>query len=127
MACVIAIMQNDRGDFLLQKRSVQKGGTWAFTGGHLEDGEERLFAIVREVKEELGLTLDPKDFNHFYNNERAGYFHIVGDFDVKQENLAKAEVQQTAWFTRPQIDDLIKSNKFFDKHLPCLDIVDKFL
>ena len=49
---VLAIIQNSKGDFLIQKRSKQKGGRFAFTGGHAKTGENSIQAIITEVKEE---------------------------------------------------------------------------
>ncbi len=52
------------GKVLLQLRDVDKppnAGKWAFFGGRaeLEDGEDLLATWCREMREELGVTLDP--------------------------------------------------------------------
>ncbi len=50
---------NDKGELLLQKRSMQKdlypGFYQMSVGGHVEKGEEYLDAAIREVEEEMGL------------------------------------------------------------------------
>ena len=51
-----------RGDGWLMVRrstSVARGGYWCFPGGHLEPGETSRRAIVRELAEELGITVTP--------------------------------------------------------------------
>ncbi|MDN5571998.1 MAG: NUDIX domain-containing protein [Propionibacteriaceae bacterium] len=50
-------LRNDAGDLLI----VRKRGTSVFMlpGGKVEPGETHVDAIVREVAEEVGLTLDP--------------------------------------------------------------------
>ncbi|KIU25763.1 NUDIX domain-containing protein [Weissella cibaria] len=49
----------DRSAILLEKRSdIQKG--WGFPGGYVECGETPQQAIVREFKEETGLTVQVK-------------------------------------------------------------------
>ena len=39
---VVLLLQNDKDEFLIQKRSPEKGGEWAFTGGHPKAGESSL-------------------------------------------------------------------------------------
>lgn len=57
---VALILLNDKGEILLQKRSSTKEiepNKWAWHGGHVIAGETSKEAIIRETKEELGLTL----------------------------------------------------------------------
>ena len=47
---------------LLQKRSFQAKllpGRWGVFGGHIEDGESPIQTAVREIEEELSVSLDP--------------------------------------------------------------------
>ena len=55
-------MQNSRGEYLLTKRSPNKGypNMWETTGGSALAGDDSLSAALREVHEETGLTLDPE-------------------------------------------------------------------
>jgi 8-oxo-dGTP diphosphatase len=57
-----AILRAD-GRFLLQRRPLGKehGGLWEFPGGKIEAGESAKDALVRELKEELGLIIQPDD------------------------------------------------------------------
>ena len=52
-------MRNSRGEYLLTRRCPEKsyGGRWESTGGSALAGEDSLTAVLREVKEETGLTL----------------------------------------------------------------------
>lgn len=53
---------NGRGEFLISRRIPGKKaapGMWETTGGSALAGEDALTAALREVKEELGITLDP--------------------------------------------------------------------
>lgn len=54
-------LQNSKGEFLLTKRSPNKGfpNMWESTGGSALAGDDSISAALREVKEETGLTLDP--------------------------------------------------------------------
>ena len=55
---VSAVIFDKRGRLLLQQRS--DGGQWGLPGGGHEIGESAADAIVREVREETGLTVRPK-------------------------------------------------------------------
>lgn len=48
-------------EYLMIRRAdgLPKGGYWCFPGGHVEPGETSRQAIVREVLEELGVTVEP--------------------------------------------------------------------
>lgn len=53
---------NDSGEFLISRRVPGKKaapGMWEAAGGSALAGEDALTAALREVKEELGLVLDP--------------------------------------------------------------------
>jgi 8-oxo-dGTP diphosphatase len=51
------VLTNAEGNLLLARRSdyVHRGGTWAFPGGAIEDGETAADCAVREAEEELGI------------------------------------------------------------------------
>jgi ADP-ribose pyrophosphatase YjhB (NUDIX family) len=53
---VAAIIQDAEGRILLQRRS--DNGLWGLPGGSVEIGESVQEAIVREVREETGLTVE---------------------------------------------------------------------
>ena len=54
-----AILQRDDGTFLLAQRPKDKiwAGYWEFPGGKVEPGETAYHALVRELREELGITV----------------------------------------------------------------------
>ena len=59
---VVAVaMVDNEGQILVQRRPAGKmmAGLWEFPGGKLEAGETLEAALVRELDEELGITVDP--------------------------------------------------------------------
>jgi len=55
-----AAIFDDRGRVLISQRPphVHQGGLWEFPGGKLEPGETAAAALRREVREELGITVE---------------------------------------------------------------------
>jgi 8-oxo-dGTP diphosphatase len=58
-----AALINENGAILLQKRPEVKAmaGLWEFPGGKVERGEAPAAALVRELKEELGVDVEAKN------------------------------------------------------------------
>ena len=52
-----AIILNDNNEILMIDR-LKKPFGWACPAGHLDEGEDPEIAVIREVKEETGLTVD---------------------------------------------------------------------
>jgi len=60
VACCILI--SSKNEILLQKKTVDyklNPGCWALFGGQINEGEEPQEAVIREIKEETGLLINP--------------------------------------------------------------------
>ena len=58
--CVGAIITDDTGRLLLIKRGHEpEEGRWSLPGGRVKPGESDWDALVREVREETGLDVEP--------------------------------------------------------------------
>ena len=62
---VMACIQNEEGKFLMQKRVPEKGGDWGVTGGHPKSGETPIQGMVTEIKEEIGVDVNPEELEVF--------------------------------------------------------------
>jgi 8-oxo-dGTP diphosphatase len=97
------IFVNDKGQILLFLRDDKPGipypNMWDIPGGHVEDGETPEQCIVREMKEEMDLTLEQFElFSVMEFDDRIEYtFWKKVDFDTEKINLH--EGQQLKWFT----------------------------
>ena len=57
---VVAAIIESNGVFLACRRNSDRGGLWEFPGGKVEEGELPREAVVREVREELGIEIEPE-------------------------------------------------------------------
>lgn len=60
----VAIIVNQQQQVLITQRpeNVSHGGYWEFPGGKLEAGETAEEALIREIKEEVGLEIHQAQF-----------------------------------------------------------------
>ena len=60
---VSALVRDDRGRVLLARRAAEPGaGLWDLLGGFMDEGEEPVEALRRELREETGLELETGEF-----------------------------------------------------------------
>ncbi|MGB7873493.1 MAG: NUDIX hydrolase [Anaerolineales bacterium] len=65
IATVAAIIRNEEGEILLTRRNVEPfKGQWCLPGGHIDENEEALEAVIREAKEETGLDFEAEFFSY---------------------------------------------------------------
>jgi 8-oxo-dGTP diphosphatase len=106
LVAAVALVDKD-GRVLLTQRpeGKQLAGLWEFPGGKVEPGERPEAALIRELKEELGIDvaescLAPLTFaSHTYDD-----FHLLMPLYVCRRwkgQVVGAEGQQIAW-VRPQ-------------------------
>ena len=60
---VAAIIRDDGGRLLITRRpdNVHLAGLWEFPGGKVEPEESLIAALVREIQEEIGVTIEVLD------------------------------------------------------------------
>jgi ADP-ribose pyrophosphatase YjhB (NUDIX family) len=74
---VTAIILNEQGEVLLQKRSDNH--MWGMPGGAIDPGEDPADAVVREVREETGLEVVPERVIGVYGGKEAVVAYPNGD------------------------------------------------
>ena len=109
---------NQKGEVLIQQRSLKKKtgpGEWKVSAaGHVEAGEDPKKACVREVKEELGIRVDPIYFTKSFvedskhNESKFYWIYYAIVTDTPDLLLDDDEVADVKWI-RPE--DLIKFSK----------------
>lgn len=117
---VLIIMQNSRGDFLIQKRSELKGDKWAFTGGHPKSGESSLDGIISEVREELGIDISSEKIklmkSNIFEKVIGDIYYVNMEFDLEKVVLQEEEVSDVMIASYEEILNMIKSDEFFNSH-----------
>jgi len=97
---------------LLVRYTAGNGGTFLVgPGGKLEDGENVVQAIIREVQEETGVTVEPKRVVAIEDLQTARYKMIkvwmvceVLEGEIYRTVEADKEgIIQAAWYTRDQL------------------------
>lgn len=128
---VVVFIENDKGEFLLQKRVEKKDGKWATTGGHPKSGESSLEGIVIEIKEELGIDVKQNELTLYKtirtNDDFIDMYYMKKNIDLKDVILQEDEVDDVMWATREELQELIENNKFSSSHKEFYDYYLMFL
>ena len=115
---VVIFIENDNHEFLIQKRSIHKGGKWATTGGHPKSGQTSIEGIITEVKEELGIEIkNPTLFKQASGkNTLCDLYYLKQNIDINKINIQKEEVDKVKWAKINEINLLMKNEKFNKGH-----------
>ena len=111
-------MVNSRGEFLITRRSANKGYPllWETTGGSAQAGDSSLSAACREVKEETGLDLDPSKGRVIMTRKGDTYLGDVWlfrqDFDLNQVTLLPGETCGVDYATPERILAMHQNGQF---------------
>jgi isopentenyldiphosphate isomerase len=107
------LILNRAGDVLLQKRSILKDccpGYWdSSAAGHVEAGESYDQCLMREVTEELGITLKalPEKICKLSPSTDNG-MEFCQAYQVIHEgpfSAEEAEIDELRWFSRRELDE----------------------
>lgn len=119
---VLVMIQNSKGEFLIQKRSKQKDGKYAATGGHVKTGQTSIEGMMEEIQEEIGLTVKAEELECIYTqrfDEGQVFFdlyYMKKDLELSELVLQEEKVELVQWNTIEEIDDLIKKDMFLINH-----------
>jgi 8-oxo-dGTP diphosphatase len=104
------IILKDRQVFISKRNAQQhQGDKWEFPGGKVEAEETGLEALIRELKEEVDLTVTKADLFHQlefdYGDKLVQLdFYLVNEFSGIGQGL---EGQQTAWVNIAELPNYI--------------------
>ena len=105
IAVHLALRQNDDVLLLRREGSGYHDGDYAVPAGHLEYGETAQEAMIREAKEEIGITLIPKQCDVMYVQHRYRFDREYVDFYIqtkkwkgKIRNMEPKKCSDLSWF-----------------------------
>ncbi len=124
---VYGFIINDKGEILLQKRSNSKKlwpNKWDVpVGGHVDAGEFGRQALIREAKEELGLTITDDDIKYLVGSTSVNtqddiinkhfnecYIITKNISDFSQLKLQEEEVAEIKFFSKEEIFNRVNNN-----------------
>lgn len=115
---------NKEGRILIQQRSNQceiLPDIWGHTTGRMLSGENSMAGCIREIKEELGMTVSAEEIHFIRRIIREDGYHIIWDIYLVETGIAiseiridEQEVAQVRWVTAEELKRLILSGDFFE-------------
>ncbi len=103
----------DHGRILLLKQTKPNGGNYTLVGGTVEQEEFAMEALIRESKEEAGITLEAKDLKLVHvmhkrsaTEHRIGLYFRASKWEGKLRAREKEKFKAAHWF---DLDDLPKN------------------
>jgi len=121
---VESVIVNSNNKVLIQKRHPQKIGYpnfWEFScGGSATTGDSSLVAMEREIKEEIGITLDPKNvievLKREYGQSLYDFYFIKQDIMIEDITMQPSEVVDVKWVTFDEVINLLNKGTFVPYH-----------
>lgn len=137
---------NSSGELLVQRRSSFKEshpGLWDISAaGHCSSGDSSRGAAVREVKEELGLDLNPDQLEYlfsvpqqfragdFTDNEFCDVYLLRTDVPIESLDIDANEVSEVRFVRWRELEEQCGTSAFvdhgreYDQLFSCLDKID---
>jgi 8-oxo-dGTP diphosphatase len=101
----------DQERVLLVRRGTEPlKGHWSLPGGMLEVGESLTDGVIREVREETGLTVEPVELIELLDRihrdgDRVRYHYVIADYLCRVkggELIAASDADAVKWVQRPE-------------------------
>lgn len=100
----LILLDDNRALFGRRQNTGYEDGAYHLPSGHLEAGESVVAALIREAKEEIGISIRPEavEFAHIMHNSssggRAAFFFTVREWEGEPENREPEKCSELAWY-----------------------------
>ena len=117
---VEAVIINHKGDILISKRAAYKkyGLMWELNGGSILKGETSIEGMIRELKEELGITVISEDaifFKEVRREREESYIKELWlfrkDIEIEEITFPDGESIEAKWVTIDQFVDMFNNEE----------------
>lgn len=128
---------NDKGEFLIQRRSDKKPlmpGEWAATGGSAFSSEGSRHAAIRELFEELGIrvtrrrmVLVKRQLRKYSIND---IYAVRCNIPASRCRLQEDEVAEVKWVSKEELQRMVENGEYHNYGKSYFDIIysiDSFL
>ena len=130
---IVAIALIDsKGQLLMQKRTMTKKsnpGKWDLSvAGHVSAGESSIEAVLKEVREEIGLHLNEKDLKYILTTKKVStkdniinkhiidcYIAIYPEIDINKLKLQESEVEQVKLCNLQEVKEMVNSKVVIER------------
>ena len=115
--CCEVWLQNSKGELLVTQRHPNKkaGGLWEFVGGGVFAGETTLQAAMREIKEEIGVTLTECELSLLHVYKRRNYFMdiylVKKDVNIQNVVLNENETVAAKWISKEEFRVMVEKQE----------------
>ncbi len=128
---VMVCIQNEKGEFLMQKRVPRKGGDWGVTGGHPKSGETPIEGMITEIKEEIGVDVLPEQLEIFDEGcdgvDCYKMYYMKTNFDLSDFKIQEEELSEVRWFSMQDLQDMVDKKILNPNQISCFKKCSKYL
>jgi ADP-ribose pyrophosphatase YjhB (NUDIX family) len=105
-----AVLVKDGRVLLVRRGNEPMKGRWSLPGGLLELGESLTDGVVREVREETGLIVEPIELIELFDSihreeERVRYHYVIADYLCRVKGgvlQAASDADEARWVERAE-------------------------
>ena len=134
-----ALIPDSLGHIFVQQRTITRRmfpGCWDLVGGHVEENEDAISALKREIREETGWTLrtilyeiSTKPWSDGPNEYEERQFIVNVDGDLQKPVLEAGKVSGWMWVDRTNVEKLKENRQpgdqlIYDSVLEALDVLE---
>lgn len=120
---VCALIRNRKGEYLIQKRAATKKqapNKWGMTAGHVDAGEDFEEAMIREIREELGIEVALEEltplatFKEAFENETTTnnnytrYYFYETNRKIEDYTICLEELSELKYITIEEMEEAVE-------------------